>query len=33
MTYADPGETPYKDVEVKPGKQTLDFDLQSNPKK
>jgi hypothetical protein len=27
--YGDPAGTPLKDVEVKPGKQTLDFDLKA----
>jgi hypothetical protein len=27
--YGDAAETPFKDVEIKPGKQTLDFDLKA----
>jgi hypothetical protein len=27
--YGDPTDTPLRDVEVKPGKQTLDFDLKA----
>jgi hypothetical protein len=30
--YTDLLETPFKDVEIKPGKQTLDFDLKSRGK-
>ena len=30
--YTEALETPYKDIEVKPGKQTLDFELKSRVK-
>jgi hypothetical protein len=32
-TYSHPAETPFRDIEVRPGSQSLDFDLKRNPKR